>query len=305
MKWILTIFGGVVIALVLVVAIVLLPAHVQVRGVAPQLPSQSQLLGLRNVSGGDARAPINVSYIVTSSQALERGQIAHISIVVEWANGQRFLIDTGMSEAEADNFAELLQKMDASAGPATVYGTVSELLGSDINTVAGVGFTHLHIDHTQGIKNFCVARGQGAALLQTPSQQALHNFNTSEGAELVSGSCLKPVPFLASRTDNMYQSDQFPGLAAIELGGHTPGSTLWAVAYDERVLLFSGDITNDKHSIDHDIPKPALYSYVLVPEHTERTAELRKWLKTADQSEQFSVIVSHDLASAQAHLRRF
>ena len=91
-------------------------------------------------------------------------------------------------------------------------------------------------------------------------------------------------------------------MAAIELGGHTPGSTLWAVMLNDKLLLFSGDITNDKMSIDHDIPKQAVYSYLLVPENVERTQSIRRWLKELDSRDQFSVIVSHDLASTKAHL---
>jgi glyoxylase-like metal-dependent hydrolase (beta-lactamase superfamily II) len=300
MKRLLSIVSSVVVLSMITLAVILIPAHVQVRGVAPVLPSQNEMLALRGVNG-----PTKVAYILTSSQQLERGKISHISIVIEWANGQRFLIDAGMSEQEADSFAELLQKMDATAGQATIYGTVAQLLGPNIKDLAGVGFSHLHIDHTQGIQNFCEQRGKGAVLLQTPNQKDLHNFNTTEGAGLIASSCLTKAEFTPANNGNFYRSCQFPGLAAIELGGHTPGSTLWAVALGDKVLLFSGDITNDKTSIDHDTPKPALYSYLFVPEDTKRTAELRQWLRELDQSEPFSVIVSHDLSNTQAHLSEF
>jgi glyoxylase-like metal-dependent hydrolase (beta-lactamase superfamily II) len=300
MKWIVRIFISLLVLSLLALAVLLLPAHLQVRGVKPVLPDDAELLALRGVNSAN-----KVSYIVTSSQALERGQISHISIVVEWASGKRFLIDTGMSPREAEKFAELLKKLDSSAGNGTVHTTISAALGSEIKDIAAVGFTHLHIDHTQGIKGFCNARGAGARLLQLPSQRELHNFNTTEGADLVENSCLKRADLSLVEGATLYQSKEFPGLAAFELGGHTPGSTLWAVAIADKVLLFSGDITNDKASIDHNIKKPALYSYLLVPENTKRTAELRQWLKRLDQSEQFSVIVSHDLANTQTYLPEF
>jgi len=301
MKWFLRIVGGLIVLFLLVAAIVLIPAHRQVRSVAPELPSQKELLALTT----SLQKPSQVRYVLTSSQTLERGQISHISILVEWLDGKSFLIDTGMSRDEAENFAALLRKLDSSAGDAIIYGTVSELLGPNISAVQGVGFTHLHIDHTQGVENFCRAKGAIAAVLQTPSQSGLHNFNTTVAADLIANSCLTPIDFSRKQGGSLYQTSQFPGIAAFELGGHTPGSTLWVVALGSKVLLFSGDTTNNKASIDHDIPKSALYSYVLVPENIKRTAQLRKWLKDLDQQNAFSVIVSHDLENTAMHINEF
>jgi glyoxylase-like metal-dependent hydrolase (beta-lactamase superfamily II) len=300
MKWFLALIGGLLGLVILVIAFVLIPAHIQVRSVTPELPCQDDLLALRG-----AQAPINVSYVLTSSQLLTRGQISHISVLVEWENGDLFVIDTGMSEEQAADFANLLKKMDSSAGELTINGTISSLLGSKIRDVVGVGFTHLHIDHTQGLENFCQARGQGAVVLQTPSQKTLHNFNTTEGATIIKDSCLEALAFSSSIGDQLLISERFPGMAVFQLGGHTPGSTLWAVALGDKVLLFSGDTTNDKDSIEHNKAKPMFYSYLIVPENIKRTAELRIWLKELNQSSKFSVVVSHDLSNAQAHLSEF
>jgi glyoxylase-like metal-dependent hydrolase (beta-lactamase superfamily II) len=294
-------FIGVMLGVAIVVlAFLLIPAHIQVRSVTPDLPTQDDLLALRS-----NQAPVNVSYVLTSSQPLRLGQISHISVLVEWANGDLFMIDTGMSEEQASDFGSLLKKMDSSAGEVTIVGTISSLLGAKIKDVKGVGFTHLHIDHTQGLENFCQARGPGALVLQTPSQKTLHNFNTTEGAAIIEDSCLEDEALLSSTGGALLVSERFPGVAAFQLGGHTPGSTLWAVALGEKVLLFSGDITNDKSSIEHNKAKSLIYSYLFVPENTKRTTELRKWLKELDQSNEFSVIVSHDLNNTQTHLHKF
>jgi glyoxylase-like metal-dependent hydrolase (beta-lactamase superfamily II) len=300
MKRFLVVIGGLLTLVILAIVIVLIPAHIQVRSVTPALPSQGDLLALRGV-----QAPVNVSYILTSSQQLARGQISHISILIEWQNGDLFMIDTGMSEEQATDFAELLKKLDSSAGEVTINGTISSLMGSKIDDVVGVGFTHLHIDHAQGLENFCQARGQGAVVLQTPTQSTLHNFNTTEGATIIEDSCLETLAFSSSIGDQLLISERFTGMAAFQLGGHTPGSTLWAVALGDKVLLFSGDTTNDKDSIEHNKAKPLFYSYLIVPENVDRTAELRTWLRDLDQSSKFSVVVSHDLRNAQEHLSEF
>lgn len=294
-------FKALLVLLVLVIillAVYLVPAHLQVRSVAPELPSNSELLALIDQSASE-QGPSKVSYILTSSQALSRGQISHISIIVEWADGRLFMIDAGMDNKGANDFSDLLKKVDSTATDAQVHGDVGSLLKNDIQQVQGVGFTHLHVDHTQGLKRFCESRGPGAVGVQLITQANLHNFNTEEGANIVRASCLQMREY---NGENLVQFDGFPGIGAFALGGHTPGSTLWAVALADKVLLFSGDITNDKASIDHNKSKEILYSYLLVPENVNRTAEVRKWLLNLDKNEKFSVIVSHDLANTKKHL---
>jgi len=306
MKLFLKVVLGLMLVLSVALAVILVPAHLQVRSVEPGLPSQAQLESVRSANG-----PTSVHYLLTSSQEGEQRSLAHISILVEWANGKTFLIDTGMSQQQALEFSELIKTMDSSFQDTKIFGSVASLLGDKLTEVDGVGFTHLHIDHIEGTKEFCLARGLGAEVFQTPSQRDLHNFNTSEGAELIKNACLKQGSLLAvdanshDRGKNLFELPNFPGLAAVELGGHTPGSTLWVVALADRILLLSGDITNDKHSLDHDVAKEALYSWLIVPENIERTAQLREWLSALDRRENFSVIVSHDLKNTQQHIPEF
>ena len=284
-KW----FGLIMLGALLVGGGLLIRAHLQVRSVSPALPRGADLLNVRSSAG-----PVEVYYVTTSQQDLERGLISHNSVVVEWADGGLFVIDVGMDPTGANDFGDLMETMSGATGPPTIHGTLAGLLGASVAKVKGVGFTHLHIDHTQGLTDFCVARGPGAVALQTSAQRSLHNLHTSEGAELVAGSCLEVVEMSG---DGLVGDQRFPGIAAFPLGGHTPGSTLWVVAVAGRVLLFSGDITNSKLSIDRDIAKPWVYSYLIVPEDTDRTAEIRAWLRALDKEKAFSVVVSHDLAS--------
>jgi len=124
-----------------------------------------------------------------------------------------------MDRQEEEDFAALLRKMDSSAGRATIHGTVSEILGRIVKGVKGVSFTHLHIDHTQGIRVLCNARGDGAVL-----QSGL----TSAG-------------FASSDGSSLYQSNEFPGLAAFELGDHAPGSILRTIGLGDG-FYFSQEI---------------------------------------------------------------
>lgn len=288
----------IVVSLLLFLAIILIPAHLQIRSVAPSLPTEQQLLTLKSVDG-----PISASYVLTSAQKInDERQIAHISILLEWASGKTFMLDAGMDQYEAMAFSDMLKSFDSNATDAITEGSIAEILGRDIHKISSIGFTHLHIDHTQGVKSLCKARGEGVVVLQSSYQANLHNFNTTEGADIIKNSCLQKQEF---NGEELAHFESYPGLGAFTLGGHTPGSTLWVAALPDKILLFSGDITNDKNSIDHDQAKSRLYSTLMVPENVKRTAELRKWLLMLDKNENFSVIVAHDLQNTQQHIQEY
>jgi len=283
----------------LLVMVAVLAPHLQVRGVTPALPSVAALRALENTDGG----PVALRYVVTSHQQTSQGVLGHDVFLIEWPDGGLFMIDAGMDRETAAEFGETVQTLFGGEA-AVVDGTAAELIGKRIQRVRGVGFTHLHIDHTQGLIGFCAARGAGPSpvLLQTTYQRDLHNFNTTEGAAIVAESCLQREDVPA---DGLSTFEQFPGLGMVPLGGHTPGSTLFAVGVGGRLLLFSGDITNSLDDLLADRGKGFLYSYVFVPEHTGRTAELRHWLAELDGEPDIDVVVSHDLGNVQRVLPPF
>ena len=140
-------------------------------------------------------------------------------------------------------------------------------------------------------------------MYQAPLQQQELNYTTEIGlAALDVAACpravlgdavIKPVP-------------GFPGLLAVSLGGHTPGSTLYAVRVAGKTWIFSGDITNDRRSLLEDLPKPWWYSALVVPENVDRTAELRAWLRQLDAQPEVTVLPAHDVAAmAAAGLQHF
>jgi glyoxylase-like metal-dependent hydrolase (beta-lactamase superfamily II) len=292
MRWIARIGGSLFALGLLGLLVVLLPAHMQVRAVEPALPTEADLRALLSVPGG----PVRIRYVNTSSQQLPSNNLGHDVFLVEWADGDLFMIDAGMDQAEAIQFGAMMQWL-IDAEDVIPKGSVAELMGDDIARVKGVGFTHLHIDHTQGIVPFCEARGPGATLYQTVWQARQHNFNTEEGARLVANSCLEPQGLGG---EGVMTIDQFPGLGVVALGGHTPGSTLFAVASQGKLWLFSGDTTNSKADLLDDRGKNFVYSTFLVPENTDRTAALRAWLRDLDAKPDIEVIVSHDLDALEA-----
>ncbi len=286
------ILGGVVIVGVALLAILLIPAHLQIRGVEPELPSHAELRALSTVENG----PVRLRYINTSSQRLPAGRLGHTVFLAEWPNGNLFMIDAGMDRANAIEFGRLMETA-LGAEEAVLHGTVADLLGEATTRVQGVAYTHLHIDHAQGTVPFCELRGAGASVYQTSWQAELHNFNTTTAAAIVADSCLATGGLTEGK---LMEVDGFPGLGVVALGGHTPGSTLFVVAAKDRIWLLSGDIANSKADLLSNTGKGFLYSYLMVPENTARTEELRQWFAGLDSNVDMTVLVSHDLPDIEA-----
>ena len=286
---------GAALAMVLAMAALaslLIPAHRQIRSIQPDLPSIEELRELLLTEGG----PSSVRGYKIAEQAFDGGRFSHNSIALEWPDGRIFLVDLAMDEEGAADFAATLERL-MGAEPGVFHENIGTQLGDAALRVEGVGFTHLHIDHVQGVDRFCNQRGPGATAFSTLEQSEQHNFNTREGFVLLVTSCLETTVL---EGQGILPVPGFPGLAMVPLGGHTPGSTLFAAAVGDRIWLFSGDTTNSKADLLADRGKGWLYSGFIVPEDTRRTAELRAWLRSLDALPDMTVVVSHDLEAAQA-----
>jgi glyoxylase-like metal-dependent hydrolase (beta-lactamase superfamily II) len=295
-KVVLSVLGFVLVSGVILLAATV-PARWQIQHINPQLPDWTALDAALNQPGG----PLSLAYINTASQATTLGELGHPAIVIDWPDGRRFLIDTGMPPAQAQAFGKPMELLGA--GPTRTFGAVDAQLGNAVQSVKGIAFTHLHSDHTAGLPGICAAQSQAATVYQAPLQQQELNYTTEIGlAALDDAVCPRAV----LGEDVIMPVPGFPGLLAVSLGGHTPGSTLYAVRVAGKTWIFSGDITNDLRSLQEDIPKPWWYSTLVVPENVGRTAELRAWLKNLDAQPDVTVLPAHDVvAMAAAGLQGF
>lgn len=279
--------------LVIVLAVLLIPAHLQIRGITSALPDDAALRGLLAQPGG----PVSIHVVPSSEQTRPGLSLGHTSVAIEWADGRIFLIDAAMDEAATIEFAKLTALMFGDASKTVFHGTIAERLGPAAGRIAGLGFSHLHIDHVQGIGALCEARGKGASVYRTRHQARENNLHTAESAKLVEKSCFEKVTL---EGEGLLTVEGFPGIGMASLGGHTPGSTLFAAAVDGKLWLMSGDTTNSKTRLLKNQGKGFLYSGLMVPENTARTRELRLWLARLDAEPDMEVIVSHDLGAALA-----
>lgn len=294
MKKVLLLLVGVPAVVVLLALLATLPAHLQVRGIHPVLPAFETLAHALDQPGG----PVAVAYVNTASQRGPLGTLGHPGVLLTWPDGRQFLVDTGMPPDEAVAFGGPMETL-LGADPTVTYGSLADQLGSAVNDIRGIGFTHLHSDHTAGLPSLCAAQASPAPVYQAPLQSRELNYTTRMGVGALEeaacgrrelgGEVIMPVP-------------GFPGLAAVSLGGHTPGSTLFAARVGDAYWLFSGDITNDKRSLLQDLPKPLVYSLFIVPEDTAWTARLRQYLKTLDDIDAVTVLPAHDIEVMAASL---
>lgn len=285
--------------LAIIVAILLLAAflgrgHWQIRQLETPLPARETLESLLEA----VDTPRRIRFVNTASQRVGDGRtLAYPAFLLEWDDGRMFVVDVGMHRDGALEFGPILERMTG-ADPIEPHGSVAEQLGRRASAIQGVAFTHLHMDHVAGLASVCGV-GKRVSVYQTPWQSDYHNYTTADGRDLIHATeCLNPSRLNGSGA--LYSVPGFPGLAAYAAGGHTPGSTIFFAAVDEKIWVLAGDISNDKESLIKNLPKPIAYSLFATPEHMSRLADLRVWLAELDRDPGISVLVSHDLAALYA-----
>ena len=286
--------------------------HLVVQRERAPLPLVSDVLDLSKA----ADAPVKVRVIETAQQPTPRSAVldpgtdpkpnapyvmTHPSFVLEWADGRLLLVDLGMTRAGAIKFGGPMESL-VGAPPIEPLTTVASALGEAASRVKGIVFTHLHIDHVDGLRDLCPRVSHPIKVFMTGPQLDTWTLFTAEGKSLVeSAGCTDRVRIGGSP---LIPLDGFPGVGVIAAGGHTPGSqAVVAVVRDAtgttKRYIFSGDITNTIDGVRGDLSKPLLYRLVIVPEDDDRLGELRRYLRALEAEHEIAIVVSHD----QGHLR--
>lgn len=304
--------AGLVVLVVAVAGAGLGCAHRQIRSLEPRLPESAAVLaiGAEHPEAG----PIRIHYIETASQRMPRSgvleagldpspdaayEMTHAAILLRWADGRHFLIDAGMDEETALEFGGPLELLGG-ADPIEFHSPISRALGRAARSVKGIAFTHLHHDHTDGLVGLCEA-GVQLALFQTRAQAELSNYTTRDGAaRLEEATCAAPV-----YVDGVGFSGipGFGGLFVAHVAGHTPGSQVFVVRMADSVggqrVVLAGDVANAYDGIRHNLPKPRLYSLLMVPESPVQLERVRLRLREVDADPAATVVVAHDRLALQ------
>ncbi len=287
-------------------------AHLAIRQERASLPSAEQVL----LSAAGEDRPVAISWINTARQAMPRSAVlerardpspgrpyvmSHPVFVLEWSDGRLLLVDTGMDRDGAFAFGKPIQIL-AGAQPIAPLGPVAEHLGPARARVAGLVFTHLHVDHVEGVGALCAAIAHPVPVFMTTAQRERSNYTTRPGRGLLEkAGCTRPVTLEGGP---LFPLAGFPGVFVIAAGGHTPGSQLVIAHVREgeklRTYAMTGDIVNHIDGVNHDLPKPFFYSLVVVPEDRERLRELRRYLHELRERAGVVLLVSHDEAELEA-----
>jgi len=302
-----------ILAIPTLAAIGLFWSNLSIQTIEPELPGIEKILAV----GTDAAdLPVSLRLLSTASQSMTRRGVLERSLdpnpvaeyvmafpafALEWADGRIFLIDLGMDRESALSFGEPAERL-LSAEPIEFHADVAKLLGNSIGRVAGVGFSHLHTDHTDGGVRLCESAERAIPLFQTPLQADRSNYTTRPGLALIERSgCFGSI-----RLDEgpLHPIPGFPGLSVFATGGHTPGSQVFVArvrdSVGSRLWVFTGDVVNNIDGVRFNVPKPTIYSLFVVPEHRDRLDLLRRMLAELAQHPGTDLLVSHDLLQLEA-----
>jgi glyoxylase-like metal-dependent hydrolase (beta-lactamase superfamily II) len=292
---------------VALVAALLLHAHVQIRGLDPELPSLAALRAQSELPD----LPTRVSYWNTSSQTAPRALVletsldpapatpyvmAHPAFLLEWADGRALLVDAGMDRAQAESFGRPIEWMGGA--PAAPHGGIAERLAPALaGRPLAIAFTHLHTDHVGGVVGLCGALPGDTLvrLFQTSAQIDFVNFTTWPArTELDRAPCLARERLADAALAPL---PGYPGAFAIRAAGHTPGSQILGAFVrgpsGAHGYLFAGDAANAIDGVRRDVPKPLGYRLLMVPEDETRLARVRAFLREAEAGG-ITVAIAHD-----------
>lgn len=287
--------------------------HSEIRRIEPPMPSAKALVQSAAAAGD---LPIRVHVLNTASQRTTRAGVLEPSLdpdpdapytmsvpafAIEWPDGRLFLIDLGMDGPAAEAFgrpSELLFDAD----PMQSKGNVVDQLGSRVSRVAGVAFTHLHTDHTNGALVLCAQGERQIPLYQGRLQSEQLNYTTRPGADhLEAAGCLDPQPL---GFEGLLAVPGFEGLFLVPVAGHTPGSQIFvahmAAEAPVRTWIFTGDAVNHVDGVRLNLPKPTLYSLLVVPENPRQLEAVRLLLREASQQPGVRLLVAHDQNQLEA-----
>ena len=261
--------------------------HWSLHQLTTPLPSDKALLDLLSTDAG----PVSIHYVVTASlQDEDRGDVVFPAFVLRWADGRQFMIDAGMNEDGANSFYRKMGWQYKSDGIDS-NGNQVALIAEHID---GLGLTHLHEDHVQGVVDLCQSSEKKIPLYQTEAQAMKSNYTTLPGVKLIeTADCV--VPTKLGSEGALQLIPDFPGLGVFAVAGHSPGSSVFVAAVEGKLWLIAGDVSWKRDALLGDKPKQVSWFRALfIPEDQEHLREVGRWLTRLEENALVNVVLCHD-----------
>lgn len=224
--------------------------------------------------------------------------MTHPLFAFRWADGTRLVVDAGLAPDGARAFGRPSELLGAER---TVCGA-DAFAGLDPASVRAAVFSHLHVDHVQGLEVLC-GGGTRIPVRVSAEQRGSDERYEAQGREtleaLEAGGCVEIAPLATRGGGPAPGLSGFPGIHRVAVPGHTPGSQLVVGfvrdgAEGVRGVVVSGDVVNHRAGFRHDRPKPWWYRRLIVREVDALQARNRQLLARLDRRG-FEILVDHHL----------
>lgn len=225
--------------------------------------------------------------------------MTHPLFLFRWADGTTAIADAGLAPEDARAFGRPSEFLGAEE---TVCGE-DPFAGIDPARVRAAVFSHLHVDHFQGLGAVCREGAPVAVRISAEQARSDERFEAGgrdELLEMIERGCLRREAFALEDADSPAPGlAGLPGLHRVAVPGHTPGSQLLVgfvrrKTAPPRAVVIAGDVVNHRAGIRHDRPKPWWYRRLLVREDDELQTGNRLLLARLAAAG-FEVLVDHHL----------
>jgi len=199
------------------------------------------------VALSDGTFPADVHSILKEADSVEVSRLLHSSYLNDTTETSinAYLINTGTR----------VLLVDAGAGSNLGSGCGKLLqhlreAGYNAADITDILITHIHIDHVSGLSDGKERVFPNATLhihqkdLLFWQQHATPRADDTWGIRLNRPGYMAVVPYLTAGKVQSFDSgiELFPGIAAVEYNGHTPGHTIYMLKDGKEKLAFWGDL---------------------------------------------------------------
>jgi glyoxylase-like metal-dependent hydrolase (beta-lactamase superfamily II) len=209
------------------------------------------------------------------------------SLIIE-TDKQVILVDTGWGDKQDEKF---FRHVHLQGGEGLLPGLKNRGYGPD--DITDVVLTHLHADHCGG----CILKNRGKSVYELVFPEATYHVSRTQWEWALKNNLREADAFLEENILPLGQSGRlnlideeeelFSGFSVRMCYGHTPGLMIPVIKYNERTLIYTGDLIP---TVAH-IPLIWNMSYDI---ESLKTIDEKKNLLTEAHANNYILIFQHD-----------